>query len=192
MSGQDIFKVHGQVSAQAQRLGYVTKKRKNVPQWLRIRQLCSKLEEGGYHCFTLPPPTASGRTHEKQYTMLWTTLKKIPQYNLIWYFPGNDTTTCAYCFSFFVNECVILDRNQSSMLKWWFEVETERKNYRYVLLNNMFQDRNTTGLADSPFGRPSCCSSLDRDSLSTLCFAALEKMKLSIATLALMSPISAT
>lgn len=47
-------------------------------------------------------------------------------------------------------------------------------------------------LADSPFGRPSCCSSLDSDSLSTLCFAALEKMKLSIATLALMSPVSAT
>lgn len=32
MSGQDIFKIHGQVSAKAQRLGYVTKKRKNVPQ----------------------------------------------------------------------------------------------------------------------------------------------------------------
>lgn len=139
-------------------------------------------------------PTTHG-----QRTNTWKTIhnavnypEKKPQYNLIWYFPGNDTTTCAYCFSFFVNECVILDRNQSSMLKWWFEVETERKNYRYVLLNNMFQDRNTTGLADSPLGRPSCCSSLDRDSLSTLCFAALEKMKLSIATLALMSPISAT
>lgn len=45
--------------------------------------------------------------------------------------------------------------------------------------------------ADWPLGRPSCCSSLDRDSLSTLCFAALEKMKLSTATLALMSPLSA-
>lgn len=45
--------------------------------------------------------------------------------------------------------------------------------------------------ADWPLGRPSCCSSLDKDSLSTLCFAALEKMKLSTATLALMSPLSA-
>lgn len=44
---------------------------------------------------------------------------------------------------------------------------------------------------DWPLGRPSCCSSLDRDSLSTLCFAALEKIKLSTATLALMSPLSA-
>lgn len=124
MSGQDIFKVHGQVSAQAQRLGYVTKNSKNVPQSLQIRRLCSKLEKGSYHCFKLPPPTASWRIHEKTiHNAMNYPEKKMPQYNLIWYFPGNDTLPTVLVL---VNECVILDRNQSSMLKWSFEVETER------------------------------------------------------------------
>lgn len=41
-----------------------------------------------------------------------------------------------------------------------------------------------------PLGSPSCCSSLDKDSPSTLCLAALERMKLSTATVALTSPDS--
>lgn len=41
-----------------------------------------------------------------------------------------------------------------------------------------------------PLGSPSCCSSLDKESLSTLCLAALERMKLSTATVAFTSPDS--
>lgn len=41
-----------------------------------------------------------------------------------------------------------------------------------------------------PLGSPSCCSSLDKDSPSTLCLAALERMKLSTATVAFTSPDS--
>lgn len=41
-----------------------------------------------------------------------------------------------------------------------------------------------------PLGSPSCCNSLDKDSPSTLCLAALERMKLSTATVAFTSPDS--
>lgn len=41
-----------------------------------------------------------------------------------------------------------------------------------------------------PLGSPSCCSSLDKDSPSTLCLAALVSMKLSTATVAFTSPDS--
>lgn len=41
-----------------------------------------------------------------------------------------------------------------------------------------------------PLGSPSCCSSLDKDSPSTLCLAALERMKLNTATVAFTSPDS--
>lgn len=177
-------------------VGGSNKGKKKVSQWLK--QFCSKLEEGSYCCFTLPPTMASWWVHKKQYTMLRTTLKKYHDIIWFWYFPVISLPV--HTLLVLVNACicnVILDRNQGSMWKWQLEAETERKNERYfpqfyVLFDNTFQDRNTTSLADSPLGRPSCCSSLDRDSLSTLCFAALEKMKLSIATLALMSPISAT
>lgn len=45
-------------------------------------------------------------------------------------------------------------------------------------------------LVPVPLGSPSCCSSLDKDSPSTLCLAALERMKLSTATVAFTSPDS--
>lgn len=41
-----------------------------------------------------------------------------------------------------------------------------------------------------PLGNPSCCNSLDKDSPSTLCLAALERMKLRTATVAFTSPNS--
>lgn len=41
-----------------------------------------------------------------------------------------------------------------------------------------------------PFGSPSCCSSLDKDSPSTPCLAALKRIKLSTATVAFTSPDS--
>lgn len=113
-------------------------------------------------------------------------------------------------------ECVNLAKVQSWALNWSGETDWEKK---VMNCSHVFHicfiltcpepgirigrrlwmpedcDHETTMYcsctADWPLGRPSCCSSLDRDSLSTLCFAALEKMKLSTATLALMSPLSA-
>lgn len=52
------------------------------------------------------------------------------------------------------------------------------------------QPSPTDYLHPIPLGSPSCCSSLDKDSPSTLCLAALERMKLSTATVAFTSPDS--
>lgn len=48
----------------------------------------------------------------------------------------------------------------------------------------------TSRPASLPLGSPSCCSSLDKDSPSTLCLAALDRMKFSTATVAFTSPDS--
>lgn len=58
------------------------------------------------------------------------------------------------------------------------------------LISSEMYTQYTCYLDRSPFGKPSCCSSLSRASPLTLCFAALLKMKARAAMAALMSESS--